>query len=470
MSGVYDVAVVGAGPAGMTVATHAAAQGLSVIVLDEQGGPGGQIYNSVEQSPLRGHPALGKDYARGLDLARELRGCGAEYVCGANVWQAEAGGALWQVVFSRQARARRIEARQLVLATGAYERPFPIPGWELPGVMSAGGAQILLKSVGLAKPNAIFAGSGPLLYLVALQYLRAGIPVRAILDTTHNANYRRSLKMIPGALGRFSTLFKGMRMLLALRSSRTAFIGGVSALAAEGERRCRSVSCRANGKVYRFESAEMLFLHHGVVPNVQLALATGCEQHWDAQQHTWCITCDPWGRTSRPGLYVTGDAAGILGADAARLRAQLTVLAVSAKIGRIEKEQFHSESRRLQAQLRKEEALRRFLDALYEPPEQFRIPSDATFACRCEEVTAGAIRECVRAGDGDPNRIKSLLRCGMGPCQGRMCSITVSQIVAREKRLFPGDIGQFRSRPPARPVHLDELASLAMEEDTGVPA
>lgn len=470
MSGVYDVAVVGTGPAGMTVATTAAAQGFSVIVLDEQGGPGGQIYNSVEQSPLQSHPALGADYARGLKLARELRGCGAEYVCGANVWQAEASGALWQVVYSMHMRARRVKARQLVLATGAYERPFPIPGWELPGVMSAGSAQILLKSGGLAKPNAIFAGGGPLLYLVALQYLRAGIPVRAILDTTPRKNYRHSLMRIPGALGRFATLFKGLRMLLALRSSSTIFISGVDTLEAEGKGRLQSVSCRANGKDYRFDDAEMLFLHHGVVPNIQLALAAGCEQHWDAQQHAWCVTHDPWGRTSQSGLYVTGDAAGILGADAARVRAKLTVLAVSAELGRVDPEEFRKESRRLRMQLHREEALRRFLDTLYEPPEQFRIPCDDTLACRCEEVTAGSIRECVRAGDGDPNRLKSLLRCGMGPCQGRMCSSTVSQIVARERQLGPGDIGQFRLRPPVKPVHLDELASLAMEKDPGVTA
>lgn len=470
MSGVYDVAVVGTGPAGMTVTTTAAAQGLSVIVLDEQGGPGGQIYNSVEQSPLQGHPALGTDYTRGLNLARELRSCGAAYVCGANVWQAEASGALWQVVYSVHTRARRVEARQLVLATGAYERPFPILGWELPGVMSAGSAQLLLKSGGLAKPDAIFAGGGPLLYLVALQYLRAGIPVRAILDTTPRKNYGHSLMRIPGALGRCATLFKGVRMLLALRLSNATFIGGVDTLAAEGKGRLQSVFCRANGKDYRFDDAEMLFLHHGVVPNIQLALAAGCEQHWDAQQQAWCITRDPWGRTSRPGLYVTGDAAGILGADAARLRAQLTALAVSAELGVIKEEEFLAASRRLQAHLQREEGLRRFLDTLYAPPEQFRIPSDDTFVCRCEEVTAGAIRECVRAGDGDPNRLKSLLRCGMGPCQGRMCSSTVSQVVARARELDPGDIGQFRLRPPAKPVHLDELASLATEEDAGVTA
>ncbi|MBC8022542.1 MAG: (2Fe-2S)-binding protein, partial [Burkholderiales bacterium] len=103
---------------------------------------------------------------------------------------------------------------------------------------------------------------------------------------------------------------------------------------------------------------------------------------------------------------------------------------------------------------------RRFFDTLYKPALGFRVPSDDTIACRCEEVTAGEIRAAVDEGCAGPNQVKAFLRCGMGPCQGRLCGLTVTEIVAQRRGIPPAEAGHFTARFPAKPVTLGEIAAL----------
>ena len=177
----YDIAIIGAGPAGMTAATVAGNHGASVLLVDEQPEAGGQIYRAVGSQTIKDINIRGPDYYIGRGLVSALRGSGVETINGATVWQVSEDR---EIGVSRDGVARLIKADQVIIATGAQERPFPVPGWTLPGVMNAGGAQVLLKSSGVAMPDAVFIGTGPLLYLVAYQYLKAGVAIRAILDTT----------------------------------------------------------------------------------------------------------------------------------------------------------------------------------------------------------------------------------------------------------------------------------------------
>jgi thioredoxin reductase len=462
MTARYQLAVIGAGPAGMAAAVQADALGLDTVLLDEQAGPGGQIYRSVDRSPLRDTRILGPDYAAGAGLAAALRDTAVEYVPAAGVWHIERG---FRLALSDGDGIRLIEADRVILATGALERPMPVAGWTLPGVMTAGAAQLLLKSSAVAVDGAVFAGCGPLLYLVAAQYLRAGLSIRAILDTTDPANRHPALASLSLRGSAFRTLAKGLGLLAEIRGAGVPMFRNVEDLRIAGRSRATGVAFRRGGAWQPLDGVTAVFLHQGVVPNLQLAWAAGCPPVWDAERLCWTAETDAWGRTAVPGLLVAGDAAGIAGARAAADRGRLAALAAAWSLDLLSEQRRDALARPLQASLRREAAIRPFLERLYRPRFGLRVPAgDAVIVCRCEEVTAGMVRREARRGAAEANRLKSALRCGMGPCQGRICAGMVSELTAASSGLPVEVVGRFRVRPPIRPVPLDQLAQLPAAE------
>ena len=458
-----DIVVVGAGPAGMAAATVAAEHGACVLLLDEQPLAGGQIYRAVSHQTLTDRGILGPDYYRGRDLVSGLQTSGAEYVAGATVWQVSPER---EIGVSKDGIARLLTAKQVILATGAQERPFPVPGWTLPGVMTAGGAQVLLKSAGLAAPEAVFAGTGPLLYLVANQYRKAGIPIRAILDTTPYANTLRALPHLPAALMDIRALMKGRRWTAELRAAGIPFVKAVEDLKLLGVDALTGVEYRHRGRWHRID-ASYVFLHQGVVPNVNLAMATGCAHRWSDAQLCWHAVTDAWAETDVPGIAIAGDGVGISGARAAESLGRIAgygALHRCARLDAQERDRLAAPHRRA---LTRELRLRPFLDVMFRPSRQFRIPEDdATIVCRCEEVPAARVREFVALGCIGPNQLKGFSRCGMGPCQGRLCGLTISEMIAQSRDVPVAEVGALRLRPPVKPLMLGELAALVAEPDS----
>lgn len=182
MSAQADVVIIGAGPAGMACAIEAAGKGVSVLVLDENPAPGGQIYRAVESAGVRRLEVLGPDYAKGKSLVSAFRAAkGIDYRPGSTVWNI---GTDRRVEYSRDGRSYGVVAGSLVVATGALERPSPCPGWTLPGVTTAGALQILLKGSGVVHEDAVLVGAGPLLWLLAAQLVDGGTPPKAVVETT----------------------------------------------------------------------------------------------------------------------------------------------------------------------------------------------------------------------------------------------------------------------------------------------
>ncbi|SPA55734.1 NAD(P)/FAD-dependent oxidoreductase [Cupriavidus taiwanensis] len=451
-----DIAIIGAGPAGMAAAVAAAASGARVALLDEQEACGGQIYRAIESAPPERLRILGPDYAAGRALADRFAASGAQHITGAAVWQVTREHA---VHYLRQGRVATLQARQVILCTGAMERPFPIPGWTLPGVLTAGAAQILLKSADVvpAEP-VVLAGCGPLLYLLGWQYVRAGVPIRAIVDTTDGADYQRALAHLGGALAGWRYLRKGLALMRTLKRSGVPFYKGATDLSVEGDEAVRALRFTSRGQSHRIATQAVL-LHQGVVPNTQFSWALRAAHRWDDTQLCWQPVVDDWGALDLPGIFVAGDGRGIGGAVAAALQGELAGLAAAHNVGRVDAAQRDRQAAPLRAALRSHLSIRPFLDALYRPKPANRVPADDVVVCRCEEVTAGAIRGFVALGCSGPNQAKSFGRCGMGPCQGRQCGLTVTEIIADARGVPPQQVGYYRIRPPVKPVTLGELAN-----------
>ena len=473
MSGVVGLAIIGAGPAGMSAAIAAREHGADVLVLDEQAVPGGQIYRNVETvTAERPETArvLGGDYAAGAALVRAFRGCGAEYSPRTSVWEVstvarrEDARAPLELGILRHGVAEIVRAHCVIVASGAQERAVPVPGATLPGVMGAGGAQSMLKGAGLVPDvPAVIAGSGPLVYLVAWQLVRAGAPPRAVLLTMPTGWMGRAAGTLPEALATPGALFKGVGWRRAL-AARGVEVVQASDLAIEGCERVETVRFRNRGRERSIRTS-LVLLHEGVTPNAHLTLAAQLNHVWDTRQHAFRPAVDEWGRASEPGVLVAGDGARILGAEAAVETGRIAALEAAYRLGRIRVHQRDVLARPHRALLARHRRFREFLDLTFEPGPAARRPSSPTVTvCHCEEVTVAEIERVIDHGCSGPNQAKAFTRCGMGPCQGRMCALVVSEMFAERRHVDVGTVGHYRIRPPVKPVTVGELAGL---EGTG---
>jgi thioredoxin reductase/bacterioferritin-associated ferredoxin len=456
----YDLIIIGAGPAGMAAAIEAAKLGVSAIVLGDQWSPGGQIYRAIERMPSEKLEVLGEDYAHGRQLVQRFREADVDYLSGAEVWQVEPD---LIVSFLFQEKARQIKSKRILIATGARERPFPIPGWTLPGVMAATAVDVLLKSHGLVPSGRIaLAGSGPLIFLTAARLIEFDVTLQAVLDTTPRFNYFAALPALPKALLGYEYLIKGLRMQQRIRRSRIPIYRNVKNIEARGSSSVESVRFKSKGTPRELK-VDILLLHNGVVPDTQITQLLECEHIWNDRQRYWQPLVDNWGNTSEKGIAVAGDAAGIAGAKAAEASGHLAALEAAYRLKVIPRQERDLRSAPFKKKWQREKAVRPFLERLFRPQPALLVPrDDQTVVCRCEEVTAGEIRKALALGALGPNQLKSLTRSGMGPCQARMCGLTVSEIIAEYRNEDISKVGYPRIRPPIKPLTIDQLADLEL--------
>lgn len=449
-----DLAIIGAGPAGMAAAIEATALGLSVLLLDEQDAPGGQVFRAVERAA--GDPALAGDYAtEGAALVGAFRAApGIDYRPASTLWHADPD--TLHLSLLRGGVAEEAEAGRLLLATGAQERPVPIPGWTLPGVMSAGAAQIMLKTAGAVPRGAVvIAGQGPLCWLIAAQLLRAGAGPVTLLETRDTTPAAAAMQT--GGLweGRAHVL-KGMALMREARRRGLRVVSGVRGVQALGTAHLEGV--RWNGGSL---PCDTLLLHEGVIPATHITRALGLDHRWDGAQQCWRPVLDGWGGSSHARIAVAGDGGGIGGWEAAAATGRLAALDAACRAGRIDAAERDRRALPYRAARRRALALRPFLDALYAPAPEILAPADdATIICRCEEITAGQVRAAARLGATGPNQAKAYLRSGMGPCQGRMCGTTVAALIADERGMPVEQAGALRPRAPFKPITVGALAGL----------
>ncbi len=451
-----DVCILGAGPAGMKAAMVCSDNGAKVILLDEQPSPGGQIYRAVSNQGQRFTKILGTDYQQGFELTKKLYASKVEYVSEATVWRIDSDRSIY---WSKSGKAYQIKAKRIIIATGAIERPFPFEGWTLPGVMTAGAGQIMLKTSGLVAKNAILVGTGPLLYLLAVQMLKAGQPPIALVDTIDIKAYLKSARYLRNALGGANYIIKGLGLMNTLRKAGIKHYTGATEIAAFGTDEVESLKFRSRRTSYQI-NCNVVLSHIGVVPNVQLSRAMGIEHTWDERQYCWRPKLDEFNNTSIKGISIAGDGSGIGGAKTSEFQGELSGIEALYQLQLIDENTHKTEASKLKRLIERESTIRPFLEVLYAPPEQAFTPKDNTIVCRCENVTAGTIREQLQLDSKGMNQLKVFSRCGMGPCQGRTCGQIISHMTSNQMRIPVENIPYFHIRFPIKPLKLGELASL----------
>jgi NADPH-dependent 2,4-dienoyl-CoA reductase/sulfur reductase-like enzyme len=367
-----------------------------------------------------------------------LAASGAELLLDTAVWGVRDGHTL--LTEHADGTPGAVRAAAVVLATGAHDRPVAFPGWTLPGVMTAGGAQTLVKAQRIVPGRRVLlAGAGPFLLPVAEALTAAGAQVVAVAEATRRRRWATAAPRMLRHPGRVAEYAAYRARMPAIR-----FLWGHLLVGVDGRGRVeRATLARVDGAWRRLPGGERtvdvdaVCTAYGFLPALELARALGCALDGEAVAHDGAL------RTSVPHVYVAGEAAGVGGAQLA--------LAEGAVAGR------RAAGADVPAGVaRRHRRAGRFaaaLDDLFRPQVGLNeLPDGDTVLCRCEDVTAGAVDRAAAAGVSDLAAVKLLTRCGQGPCQGRMCE----RIVA-SRLLADGAGGRYSSRVPVRPIAASTL-------------
>ena len=452
------VAVIGAGPAGMAASLALVSKGVLVTMLDEHQSSEGQIYRNLGNVSEKYAESLGSGYIKGKLLLKQLEEAIDQnfltLILRASVWSVtEEKEVSWSI--DGKSYCKKFDA--VVLATGSLERVMPFDGWTNQGVITAGAAQTLIKT-SYSAASTVLVGSGPLFYLVACQMLEMGNPPKALLETQNNLDLLKAMVHLRPNLPSLLYLAKGLAMLAKLKLAGIKRIKDVRDIRIKSKDNEHTIEFKKGKKNSRIET-ELVLLHAGLQPNIQITQALGLKHDWSNENQCFEPWTDKFGRTSLKNIFVAGDGIKILGADAAKISGKCTALALLVDNGFANAKVRADLSRTSKAQ-QKYVQIRKFLDVLYAPKDWYICPPDNIVVCRCEEVTAGKIRQAVEIGCLGPNQLKAFSRCGMGNCQGRYCGNVVVNLISEMVSQTPQQTGYFRIRTPIKPVTLSEIADL----------
>lgn len=460
----WDAVVIGTGPAGLAFASTAADLGLRVLAIDEQASPGGQVYRNMENQTQESLALLGADYKRGASLVKKFRNSDADYLPKAIVWKIEPDG---RVCCSSGGESREVRAGRVVIAIGAMERPAPFPGWTLPGVMGVGAVDALFKNSGMAPEGPVtMAGSGPLMLSVAIHLNKMGVEINHFLDTSPSLSMVQALGRLPGALAKPGYLLKGAAMLLKTKKIVGAHKKNVQKYAAAGDDCIEKLTFQRGGRSEEIRT-DTLLVHEGVIPRTEFARQLHLELVWEPVQRYWRPRVDMFGRTSEPNIYVAGDGGLVQGAVSAEKKGVLAAIDIASDLKGMSASEKEALAKPVLRELNRENTPRPFIDAVYRPRPNLYAVDDDTVVCRCEEVTAGDIRRAISQGMDSPERVKSVTRCGMGPCQGRMCGHALAEIVAMETGRITEELTPLSIRPPVRNLFIGELVKMDLQSNSG---
>jgi len=459
-----DVAVVGAGPAGIAAALAARRAGAQVTLVDEYAQAGGQIYRQPPSAfQVLAPRALGRDYVRARQMTRDLEGASASLLAHTLVWGVAGTDTL--LLHQEGGGADALRASAIVVAAGAYDRPIAFPGWTLPGVWTAGGAQALLKGQRiLAGQRVLVAGAGPLLLPVASALVAAGAAVVGVAEaTTRGAWVRQAHRM----LGHWGRIGDAIRYEAALRIARVPRFFGHTVLRAEGRGRVERVTIAAVDRAWRPRAGtertldvDLLCVGYGFLSAVELPALLGCEMVYLPAQEQFVPRHTAEMASSIPHVFVAGETTGVGGAHLAWAEGTIAGVMAARLVGHRGGAEAARALRAAQRRRHHELRFARLLDDLFAmQPGIYDLGGPDTPLCRCEEVTRAEVEGAVRCGATSVRAVKGMTRVGQGPCQGRMCAHLVAHVVARATGRPLSEVLDITPRPPIKPIPLGVLAT-----------
>lgn len=473
------ITIIGGGPAGLTAALASAQRGQQVRIIEGSSRLGGQYWRHLpEESGEKwvGQEELHDEFQKGYQLRLAVKKhSNIKIITNAHVWHVELAANRLILNIVQGAHSMQLFTEALILATGAYDRSLPFPGWDIPGVMTAGGAQALLKG-SYVQPGkrVVVAGTGPFLMPVASLLLKSGIEVVGLFEAN------RASRWIPFAhvlLANFSKANLAIKYIRDFSANKVRMRRGYAVVRASAgpDGVLRSVTVAKIGRNFtrkvgteREVLCDALAISWGFTPDMSIANNLGIQQHLDGDDGSIVVSVDNYQRTSLNRVFAAGEVTGIGGSELALTEGEIAGIAAAQSLGWSQEEEDH-----LALLLKRRKAQRRFASALLRVyrvhPAWLEWLTPETVICRCEEVLLADIKYAVKTlGASNIRSTKLLSRAGMGMCQGRTCSRSVIEIVAKESGISPEVKDQISAgkRPIVHPISLGILAELPSVEDS----
>ena len=461
-----DILIIGGGVGGMSAASIAAESGLDVILIDDRVSLGGQF--SKQPTPFHDSTLISKidpQIKLGKKLIKRMASSKVKVLNGVQIW---AGFAERNVLAIIEERNILFKPRKLIVATGAYERPIPIKGWTLPGVMTTGAVQSLLKTYNVIAGKEIFiAGNGPFNLQVALELARAGASIVGISESAYKPGFNSIGPVIEMFRGSPKLVLQGIRYIKELKNYKIPiyYNSNLSSVKQDGDGLESTISQDYSsngfgGKEISFKS-NIVCMGYGFLPSNILLRNLGCEHIYDALRRQLVVNRTNDFETKKPGVYAVGDCAGLGGAYAACEEGIIAgihaVLSLGFKITKKQEDEYLISKSELKKHRKFQSGFRKLYSSQL---PNYLDTQQETYVCRCELVTMGHIRKEIQLGCLTIGEIKQRTRAGMGRCQGRYCASFLTEILESKTNAPIDEEKFFAPRFPINPIKINEITKL----------
>ena len=467
----FDLVIIGGGPAGIAAASTAASQGLTVALIDERPTLGGQIYKRVGPGfKVKSANEVGKDYFLGEKLIAELDSSNVELFLETLVATIEDSA----VVIARNGKhAEKLTYKKLLISPGAYDRPVAFPGWTLPGVITAGAAQSLVKTQRVLPGSRIFfAGSGPLALAFPAQLSGYGANIVGIIEAAPRPGLLKSIRILLSVAGNLDLMRDAAKYQFHLISNRIPMTYRRIIVSANGKDRVESVTHAKVDKNWRVipgsektVAVDALCVGYGFFPSIELFRLLGCELAYEESRGGAVVKLDEWGATSVANVFGAGDGTGISGSYVAIARGRLAALKIAFELGKISESSLANLAADFRKTFKRRTKFQSAINNAYEIRSGiYELADNKTVICRCESVTLENILPVLES-TVDPSVVKAYTRCGMGLCQGRNCQRQISALIAEKQKISIAEITQATPRFPTKPISLGQIADSSITSE-----